>query len=106
MKWVFDIDGVVATVVPGLDYSKAEPIWENIRRINALYGQGDTIVFLTARGTETGIDWTEVTKAQFLRWNVKYHELHFGKPAADRYVDDKMATLFEIDRIIHERQNT
>ena len=27
------------------------------------------------------------------RWGVRYHELRFGKPAADYYVDDRMISL-------------
>jgi hypothetical protein len=61
----------------------------NIRRINKLYDSGDTIVYWTARGTGSGIDWREVTEEQFERWGVKYHELKFGKPIYDVFIDDK-----------------
>jgi hypothetical protein len=30
-----------------------------------------------------------VTKAQFKEWGVKYHDLKFGKPAYDLFIDDK-----------------
>ena len=32
------------------DYTKALPIVENIEKINKLYDEGNTIVYLTARG--------------------------------------------------------
>ena len=35
------------------------------------------------------IDGTKVTLEQLKKWNVKYHELHLGKPAGDFYIDDK-----------------
>ena len=43
-----------------------------------------------------GIDWSEMTKKQLDSWGLKYHELHFGKPAADFYIDDKMLALSQL----------
>jgi len=71
------------------DYTKAKPIQNNIDKINQLYDQGNTIVYWTARGTATGLDWREVTEKQFSKWGVKYHELKFGKPNYDLFIDDK-----------------
>lgn len=73
----------------GLDYSKSKPIVEAIKKANDLYDQGHTIIYWTARGTKTRIDWSEITKKQFENWGVKYHELKFGKPAYDIFIDDK-----------------
>ncbi|MFH0770612.1 MAG: hypothetical protein V1926_04505 [Candidatus Peregrinibacteria bacterium] len=84
----FDIDGVIAELVPGNDYSLAEPRHRTIALIRKLYDAGHHIVLATARGSMTGIDWRETTERQMRAWNVPYHELHFGKPAADVYVDD------------------
>ena len=72
-----------------LEYSKAIPIHDRIDKINNLYDQGNTIVYWTARGTMTGIDWREITENQFAEWGVKYHELKFGKPTYDLFIDDK-----------------
>jgi hypothetical protein len=91
--FVIDVDGVVATLTPGNDYSLCQPICEVIAAINCLYDRGHRIIMLTARGTMTGLDWKAVTCDQFNRWGLKYHELHFGKPAADYYVDDRMLTI-------------
>ena len=45
---------------------------------------------MTARGSTTEIDWTELTAKQLHEWGVKYHELIMNKkPHADVYVDDK-----------------
>ena len=46
-------------------------------------------MYWTARGTTTGLDWRKVTEEQFLKWGVKYHELKFGKPNYDLFIDDK-----------------
>ena len=88
-----DIDGVVAQTVSGLEYGMAEPLPEGVRAVNRLYERGHRIVLFTARGTMTGVDWSETTRVQMERWGVKYHELKFGKPAADFYVDDRMLSL-------------
>ena len=84
-----DIDETICVSPNNRDYSQASPIISNIRRINELYDSGDTIVYWTARGTGSGIDWREVTEEQFERWGVKYHELKFGKPIYDLFIDDK-----------------
>lgn len=91
MKYVVDIDGTICSQEK--DYSKAQPFLDRIEKINNLYDNGHYVVYFTARGTETGIDWREVTENQFKEWNVKYHELIFGKPSADYYIDDRMEDI-------------
>lgn len=101
-RFVFDIDGVIATIVPGTNYESAEPNIPMIKLINKLYDMGNEIVIFTARGYVTGIDWLEVTKKQFEDWGLKYHELHFGKPNADYYVDDKFIDMKELLEMFHD----
>lgn len=84
-----DIDETICVSPENRDYSKAQPIEENIKKINRLYDDGNVIIYWTARGTLSGIDWTEITKKQFLDWNVKYSELRFNKPFYDLFIDDK-----------------
>lgn len=91
MKYVVDIDGTICSQEK--DYSKAQPFLDRIEKINNLYDNGHYVVYFTARGTETRIDWREVTENQFKEWNVKYHELIFGKPSADYYIDDRMEDI-------------
>lgn len=93
--FVVDIDGVIATLVPDNDYRKAEPMHENIRAINALYKAGHRVVLFTARGSATGKNWDALTQAQLAEWGVRYHELRFGKPAADYYIDDRLIALHD-----------
>ena len=84
-----DIDETICYYEGPRDYPKALPLKNNIEKINNLYDRGDTIIYWTARGTVTGIDWREITEDQFKRWGVKYHELKFGKPNYDLFIDDK-----------------
>lgn len=71
------------------DYSKSLPLKNNINKVNDLYDQGHTIVYWTARGSMTGIDWTELTTKQLDEWGCKYHEVKLGKPHYDIFIDDK-----------------
>ena len=87
MVYCFDIDGTICTQEE--DYSKAKPYRDRIDRINRLYHEGHTILFLSARGSTTGIDWEVVTRQQLREWKVAYHRLILGKPQADCYIDDK-----------------
>lgn len=100
---IFDIDGTICT--QELDYSQAKPIQEVIDKLNKKYDEGYKIVLFTARGTETGIDWSEVTAEQLNTWGVQYHDLLFGKPAGLKYIDDKGVNVYqwepEIDSQAH-----
>lgn len=99
----FDIDGVIGekSDIKDMDGSYANNIAnkEIIRICNMLYANGNKIVLYTARGSGSGIDWNEMTKKQLDSWGLKYHELHFGKPAADFYIDDKMLALSRLCRL-------
>lgn len=102
-RFVFDIDGVVDSMPSGSKvYSDAVPDKKMIERINKLYDAGNYIIFFTARGYVTGMDWRAVTEKQFEVWGLKYHELIFGKPNADYYIDDKMLAMDKIDELIEE----
>jgi hypothetical protein len=83
-----DIDNTIC-VTEGTDYNDVKPIPDRIEKINKLHDEGNTIVYWTARGSVTGIDHSELTKKQFKEWGVKYHELKFGKPPYDLFIDDK-----------------
>ena len=84
-----DIDETICETPSDRDYKKSKPIKERIEKINFLYEKGNEIIYWTARGTGSGINWRETTEKQFLEWGVKYHDLHFGKPIYDLFIDDK-----------------
>jgi CMP-N-acetylneuraminic acid synthetase len=87
--FAFDMDGVIATLVPDHDYRKAAPAHPVVALVNRLHDAGNRVVIHTARGSESGRDWSAITREQLRRWDVRHHELRFGKPAADFYVDDR-----------------
>ena len=84
-----DIDETICTHGTARHYPDAMPIRENINKINTLYDEGHTIVYWTARGGTTGLDWTELTTQQLVVWGVKHHELKMGKPSYDLFICDK-----------------
>jgi hypothetical protein len=94
--FIFDIDGTICTYSQG-NYSDAEPLIERIKVINDLYKAGNIIIFQTARGMGSSGNnsilaaekWRAFTVAQLDSWGVNYHQIFFGKPAGDIYVDDK-----------------
>jgi histidinol phosphatase-like enzyme len=84
-----DIDETIAQPSESRDYAESTPIEANIAKANKLYDEGHTIVYWTARGTTTGIDWTDVTRNQLDSWGANYHDLKLGKPQYDLFIDDK-----------------
>ena len=71
------------------NYNLALPYHRRIEKINNLYDEGNTIIYWTARGTMTGINWFNITLKQLNDWNCKFHELRMNKPAFDLFIDDK-----------------
>jgi len=99
MRYVVDIDGTIC--VPGSSeetrYTGATPIQDRIDKINKLYDEGNTVVYLTARGMgryKNNADlakkeFYEFTETQLKSWGCRYHQLFLGKPSGDYYIDDK-----------------
>ena len=99
MKIFVDIDDTICTTNGDLDYSKAKPIKRNIKHINKLFDMGHKITFWSARGSETGIDWEDITKKQFKVWGVKYHKLILGeKPVFDLLIDDRAVNVRDLNQ--------
>ena len=101
MNIYVDIDGTIChsrkNKVGEWDYllSIARP--NQIDKINKLYSEGHNIVYWTARGSVTGIDWYELTKEQLNSWGCKYHDLSVGeKPAYDLLICDKTKRIEEL----------
>ena len=86
-----DIDETIChhDITEPRNYSNAQPYPKRIEKINELYSQGNTIVYWTARGTKTGLNWFTLTVSQLDKWGCKYHELRMGKPNYDLFIDDK-----------------
>jgi histidinol phosphatase-like enzyme len=94
--YIFDIDGTICTNSNG-KYHDADPITTRIKIINDLYEAGNIIILHTARGMGSSENnskvasekWHSFTVSQLSNWGVKYHQIFFGKPAGDFYIDDK-----------------
>lgn len=93
MIYCFDLDGTLCSKGHE-DYNKVEPFLDRIKIVNKLYDEGNKIILFTARGSATGIDWKELTEKQVKDWGLKHHELRFGKPHADVFIDDRAQDLF------------
>lgn len=84
-----DIDNTI-TITDDMNYVGAVPIQSRIDKINRLYDEGcNYIVYWTARGTCSGIDWTSITTDQLNEWGCRYHKLVMKKPYYDLFIDDK-----------------
>lgn len=86
--YCFDIDGTICSQ-EDQNYSLATPILRRVESINKLRELGHVVKFFTARGSTSGIDWTERTEEQLRSWGLGFDELIMGKPHADVFVDDK-----------------
>jgi CMP-N,N'-diacetyllegionaminic acid synthase len=78
------------------DYNNASPSLENIAKVNQLYDEGNKIVYWTARGSRSGIDWTEFTTKQLEEWGVKFNEVRCDKPYYDIFIEDRSIRIEEI----------
>jgi capsule biosynthesis phosphatase len=91
--YCFDIDDTICKT-HGTDYANSQPIKERIIKINKLKKDGNTIIFYTARGFVSKIDYLELTTKQLSNWGVNYDKIYMGKPNADYYIDDKNGDPF------------
>lgn len=101
---VIDLDDTIS-FTENRDFKNSKPYKEVINKINELYDKGKKIIIFTARGgkscktlEEKELKYRTITEEWLKEHNVKYHELMFGKPNADYYVDDKNMSIEEFLR--------
>jgi hypothetical protein len=92
MKYIIDIDGTICSSTNS-QYEKAEPYVTRIKHFNELYDLGMEVHYWTARGGNSGKDWSEFTTQQLEQWGVKYTSLSFKKPSYDLWIDDKSVNV-------------
>ncbi len=92
----FDLDNTLCTTKRNF-YKTSKPKKKNIKIVNELYDNGHYIKIFTSRYMSRSKENSKIAKRrgydqakkQLNSWNLKYHELIFGKPSFDLYVDDK-----------------
>lgn len=88
MKYMVDIDNTIC-YNKNSNYEESLPDLNRIAILNRLFDQGNEIHYWTARGGNSGIDWTELTHKQLKDWGVKYTSINMQKPIYDVWIDDK-----------------
>jgi len=83
MKYAVDLDETLCTLEHWTKHSIAEPIVENIEKINQLFEEGHLIYIYTGRYKE---DYN-MTKEWLVANGVKHHYLVMGKLIVDCYID-------------------
>jgi hypothetical protein len=78
------------------DYSTAIPNYEFIKKVNSLYDAGHRIVYWTARGSRSKVNWLAFTARQLKEWAVKYHQLRCDKPYYDTFIEDRSIRIEEL----------
>lgn len=99
-----DIDNTICTT-SGTDYVNATPCYDKIDIINKLFDKKHEIVYWTARGSGSGIDYYELTNKQLQEWGVKYDKLLLGKPPYDLFIDDKTINKIDKNLIVWDQNN-
>jgi capsule biosynthesis phosphatase len=109
-----DIDGVIADFKKsGESYADCKLVSGARNKIKMLFSEGHYIILYTARHMKTcngnaalalsrigktTLDWLEKNE-------VPYHEIHFGKPWADVYIDDNALRFSGWDHISGDGNN-
>jgi len=105
MRICFDLDNALCI---GKPYSKARPLRGAIQALKTLHDDGHTIIIYTARGMESHPgnqskvlkEIIHLTLKQLERWGFVYDEIHFGKPSADIYVDERSINTIKFGGIL------
>lgn len=99
MRYAFDVDNTLL-YTEGRNYEGSTPIQGRIDYVNKLYDRGHYIILYTARGTRSGIDYSQLTKDQAESFGIKHHEVVTGKLDYDLFVDDKAMSTNEFDKMV------
>ncbi|CAE7781378.1 rmlA [Symbiodinium sp. CCMP2592] len=86
MRFLFDLHGTLLTAPQEEgDLRSCRAIERNVKLLRRLKAQGHHILIWTERPAERGAELLDALR----RLGVEYNELHFGKPVADFYIDDR-----------------
>lgn len=111
MRIVVDLDGVICPIKQPKDsYADLQPIPGAVERLKKLRAAGHYIIIVTARHMATceanvgqvmrrigkvTLDWLE-------RHGIEYDEIHFGKPNAEVYLDDRAFRFTSWDEVTED----
>jgi len=102
LRICIDIDGCICTTKrPDQSYADVDPLPGAVETIQRWKSEGYYIILDTARHMVTCssnvgrvIALQGKTLFEWLdKWKIPYDEIHFGKPYADVYIDDKAIRL-------------
>jgi hypothetical protein len=93
--FVVDIDETICHYPDERVYEQAQPYTHRIEHFNKLLEEGHDVIYWTARGSTTGIDYTKLTHSQLEAWGAKYTRLMMGKPHYDYFICDKAINVDE-----------
>jgi len=88
MLYRIDIDGTICEETNG-EYHFAKPWPDAIAKVNALHDAGHQVIYWTARGATTGIDWQDFTENQLKAWGCRFDAVECNKPHYDKMICDK-----------------
>ncbi len=98
MRIVVDLDGTICPIKqPEESYAELKPLPGAVERIREFRAAGHYVVIVTARNMATcqsnlGIVMKNVGKITLdwlAQYGIEYDEIHFGKPNAHVYIDDR-----------------
>ena len=101
-KFCFDLDGTICHIKKeGQHYLDVEPLPGAVQPLQKLKSNGHYMIIMTARNMLTYnnnvgkiiANQSPVVIEWLNKHQIPYDELHFGKPLADFYIDDKAIRL-------------
>lgn len=107
-RFCFDLDGTICHhKLEGETYADVLPMARAVEFIKELKSLGHYVIILTARNMATHNNNVGKIIAQqgpiviewLKKWDIPYDELHFGKPNADYFIDDKGITFTDFETL-------
>lgn len=101
-RFCFDVDNTLFKLNKNKDYQNVEIIEDNVNLLRNLYNDGHHIILHTSRNMKTyNNNIGEINKntapilfETLIKHDIPYHEIYFGKPVADFYIDDLAVNCF------------
>ena len=101
-KFCFDLDGTICHIKKeDQHYIDVDPLPGSVETLQRLKSEGHYIIIMTARNMLTYnnnvgkiiANQSPIVLEWLSKHQIPYDEIHFGKPLADFYVDDKAIKL-------------